>query len=283
MWLIFALLGGLLYTVQGLMSRHLLKGAQKDVWAFSFYFSLVGALVSLPFMLAAPVVPSTLGPWLVGLLAACLIVGQNWLVFSAMRYIGPSLSGSISKFRLVWVFGLSVLVLGTGFSWQKLLGTLFVVTAGLVIMKHFSQPQSYLGVGFAFGASLLFAVVIIIYKLLFPAFNAPSLTFFVAFLPPLLINFMIMMPRAWQRIRALYQENSKLVVVACALGALANLALNQGLAIGEASSVLVVVEACLVVTLVGEHIFLKEKEQTWVKTTSVGLAVVGAVLIQLAS
>jgi hypothetical protein len=37
------------------------------------------------------------------------------------------------------------------------------------------------------------------------------------------------------------------------------------------------------VTLVGEHIFLKEKEQIWIKWGAVALATIGAILIRLSS
>lgn len=281
MWLVFALLAGGLYTAQGLLTRHVLRG-QKDAWAFSFYFSLIGAIVSLPFMLTSPKIPTTPFPWILAIIVGLLIVGQNLLNFKSSNYIEASLSGAITKFRLVWVFILSVIILHSAFSWQKLLGTLLAVSAGLVIIHQFKRPKSFTGVAFAFSATIFYAVVIILYKYLFASFNSVSLTFFVTFLPPVLIN-LILMPHALERIKKIFKENGLLVSLACGLGALANLALNQGLSLNEASSVLVIIEAFLVVTLVGEHVFLKEKEQLWVKIIAVILATVGAVLIRLSS
>jgi hypothetical protein len=49
MWLFFAVLAGFLVTGESLITRHVLRG-EKDALAFSFYFSLVGAVVSFPFM-----------------------------------------------------------------------------------------------------------------------------------------------------------------------------------------------------------------------------------------
>jgi hypothetical protein len=60
------------------------------------------------------------------------------------------------------------------------------------------------------------------------------------------------------------------LLAACGLGGLANLAMNQGLATGEASSVLAVIEAFLVLTLVGERVVLKEKEQLGAAPNGVG-------------
>lgn len=281
MWLVFALLAGGLYTAQGLLSRHLLRG-QKDAWAFSFYFSLIGALVSFPFMLTNIKVPQTVGPWILVGIVGLLIVGQNLLSFKSANFIEASLSGAITKFRLVWVFILSVIILHTAFSWQKLAGTLLAVAAGLVIIHRFKRPKSFTGVALAFSATIFYAIVIILYKYLFASFSPVSLTFFVTFLPPIILN-LILMPHALQRIVKIFKENGLLVSLACGLGALANLALNQGLSLNEANSVLVIIEAFLVVTLVGEHIFLKEKEQLWVKVVAVILATAGAILIRLSS
>lgn len=281
MWLVFALVAGALYTGQGLISRHVLRG-QKDAWAFSFYFSLVGALVSLPFMLSAPKIPTTWQPWALVLLVGLLIVGQNLLNFKASNYIEASLGGAISKFRLVWVFVLGLIFLRTGFSWLQFIGTLLAVGAGVVIIHRFKRPKSFTGVALAFSATIFYAVVIILYKFLFSSFNSVSLTFFVTFLPPVILN-LIIMPHALQRITKIVKEDGKLVFLSCGLGALANLALNQGLSLNAASSVLVIIESFLVVTLVGEHIFLKEKEQVWVKVVAVILATAGAILIRLSS
>lgn len=67
------------------------------------------------------------------------------------------------------------------------------------------------------------------------------------------------MPNAWRRTTQLLKDYPKAVLLACGFGAFGNLALLQGLAAGQATAVLVTVEAFLVLTLVGEHIFLKEK------------------------
>ncbi|HET9946604.1 MAG TPA: DMT family transporter [Patescibacteria group bacterium] len=279
LWLLFALIAGLFYTGQGLLTRHILR-TNKDAWAFSFYFSLVGALVSLPFMISSPTIPHTWQPWALTGLVGLLIVGQNLLNFKSSNFIEASVSGAITKFRLVWVFILGILILHEVFSFQKLLGTLLTIAAGLLIVHKFKRPKSFEGVSLAFFATILYAVVIILYKYLFSSFNSVSLTFFVTFLPAVVINFLIM-PHAFSRIRSLFQTDGLFLSIACVLGAVANLALNAALSGGEASRVLVIIEAFLIFTLVGEHIFLKEKEQVWIKAGAVVFAVAGAILIRL--
>src|SRR5712675_568483 len=107
MWLFFALLSGVMFTGEQLMTRHVLR-AGKDAWAFSFYFSLVGAIISFPFMLADPKIPHTLIPWLLGIVLALLLVGNNLLVFKSLGLLEASLSGAISKLKLVWLFAFNV-------------------------------------------------------------------------------------------------------------------------------------------------------------------------------
>lgn len=279
MWLFFALFSGLLYTGSNLITRHVLKKDKNDAWAFSFFFSAVGAVVSLPFMLVAPKIGTSIQSWLVMLGVGVLIVLQNLLNFASSKYISPSVGGSIAKFRLVWVMILGIFVLHESSSFFKIAGTLLTVASGIIIMKSFLKPKDVKGVVYAFGATLFYATVIIFYKFLFLSFNSPSLTFFIFFVPTM-INLLIM-PNSIKRITTLAKNNFKMVFGGCALGGLANLAMNQGLLMGEASKVLVIIESFLVITLIGEHFLLKERENLGTKILAVILATVGAVLIRI--
>jgi hypothetical protein len=58
--------------------------------------------------------------------------------------------------------------------------------------------------------------------------------------------------------------------------------LNKGLSLGEPTAIAVVTEAFLIVTLIGEHVILKEKELVWVKATAVVFATAGAIIMQVA-
>lgn len=279
MWFVFALISGAFYTAQGLITRHILRG-NKDAWAFSFYFSAIGALVSLPFMLTNIKVATQITPWAFMLLVGCLIVLQNILSFKSANTLEASVQGSITKFRLVWVFLLGVIILHEQFSLLKLGGTLSTVLAGSIILNRYRKPSSLTGVAFAFTATVIYGIIIILYKYLFSSFNSASLTFFIFFIPALLN--IIIMPHALERINAMFREQRVPVILACALGGFANLAMNQSLAMGEASRALVIIEAFLVITLIGEHLFLKEKSNLPTKILAVGFATLGAILIRIA-
>lgn len=279
MWFLFAGLAGALYTGEMLLQRLLLR-SKKDAWAFSFFYSLAGTIIVLPFMLASPQLPAEPGPWLLAIVIGVLIVGHNLLLFKASNHLEASLVGALTKLRLAWIFVLGMLVLGTAFSWSQLLGTVLTILAGVVIIRRFRRPNSLTGVVLALSSTVLAALIIILTKYLLGSFNVVSLTFFATFLPAMILNY-IFMPNATTRIKALFKDDWRIVLSACALGALANLALNQALSLHDASSVMVISEVFLILVLVGEHILLKEKEQPWVKAASVALAICGAVLIQM--
>jgi drug/metabolite transporter (DMT)-like permease len=279
MWFFYALLSGIFYTISNLVSRHVLKGA-KDAWAFSFFFSFFGALASIPFMIASPKYAHSVGLWIVMILVGILIVSQNLLNFKSTNYLEASLQGAVSKIRLVWVLLLGIILLGESFTLYKAIGTIFTVIAGvLIVWRNIKIPKSARGVLFAFSATFFYATVIMLYKYLFRDFNSQTLTFFIFFIPAI-IN-IIIMPHSITRIKNLWQQNRKAVTMACIAGGLANLAMNQALAIGEASKVLVMIESFLVIVLVGEHLFLKERKDMAVKIVSVLLATAGAILIRL--
>jgi len=279
MWFIFSALAGLLYTGESLLQRHFLR-KQKDAWAFSFFYSLVGTVVSFPFMLASPVVPHSVGPWLVTLLVGLLIVGNNLLLLKAANHVEASVIGTLFKLKFVWIFALSIVLLGSTFAWAKLWGVMLTIAAGLVILHRFKRPKDNAGVSYVLMATVLNALVIIASKYLLRYFNAPSLTFFASFLPALLLNF-ILMPKAVVRIKSMFAMDWKVVFGICALGAMTNLVLNQALSLHDPTSVIIISEVFLVLVLAGEHIVLKEKERLWIKLCSIVLAVAGAILMQL--
>src|SRR5262245_35273436 len=110
MWLLFSLLAGALFTAENLLQRfHLRK--QTDAWTFALYYSIVGSVVTLPFMLASPKIPNHPMPWILTALVGLLVVGNNMLFFKATGLIEASVVSSLLKLRLVWVFIFGILFL----------------------------------------------------------------------------------------------------------------------------------------------------------------------------
>lgn len=283
MWLFYSLLAGAFYTVSGLSTRYLLKN-NKDAWSFSFWFSAIGALVSLPLFLRFFSVATNIKSWIVLLLVGLLIVLQNFLNFTSSRFLEASINSVVTKVRLVWILIIGVVFLGESFTAYKITGTVLTVLAGMftsgLLMARLKESVDFKkGVFLAFSSTFFYATVIGLYKFLFSEFSSQSLTFFI-FLIPALINF-IAMPNRFERMFKLARYNVKPLLLACGLGGFANLAMNHALSLGEASKVLIVIESFLVLTLVGENIVLKEKKHILIKFIGVILAIFGAILVQI--
>ncbi len=280
MWFAFALGAGIFYTIQGLLTRHILKGKQ-DSWAFSFFFSFVGALTTLPLLLFNLQYSSDIKIWAILVLVGALIVLQNLLSFKSTNYLEASIQGSIAKFRLLWVLVIGVIFFHESLTLAKLIGNLLTIAAGIIVYGKTKKIESKQGLVLAFSATIVYAIVIGFYKLLFNDFNSITLTFFI-FLIPAVINLFIM-PQAKERIINMAQHKGKKVFVATFFGALANLSMNHALSIGDASKVLVIIESFLIIVFVGELTILKEKDHAINKLIAVILATIGAILIRLAN
>lgn len=276
MWIFFSVLAGLCYTVSGLTTRHVLKGDQ-DAWAFSFYFSAIGALIAGPLFFLSPQVPSSVMPWVLIVLIGFLVVAHNWLSFKGANYLDASLNTTLSKLRLIWVLLAGAIVLHESLSINKIIGTLLTVFASLVIAQQLRKLPAWNGVILVIGATFFYTIIVMVSKILLNVFSPVSLTFFIFFIPAV-INFGLM-PKAWHRIKELIAVHKWGVILACVAGGFANLAMNQAYQLGEASRVVVLMEAFSVVTLMVEALYLNQRQQLLAKIVSVVLAVVGAILI----
>ena len=278
-WVLFSILASILFTAGSLLSRHLLKSL-KDPWAYSFWFSFGGALICLPLFLLSPSIPMSWLPWLLVVVMGGLVVAHNLLLFTALHYIEVSVSGSIMKLRLVWVYILGALFLNEPATPVKLIGICLIIAAAFFVFHKFKQKNSLKGIVLVLVASIFNATGITLVKYLLGFFNSVSLTFFAGFLASAVIN-MLIMPKFVQRATRIIKERGRLIFLSAGLGGFANLLFNKALELGEATRVVLVVEAFLIITLVGESMILKEKDRLWVKAVAVMLATAGAVLVSI--
>lgn len=279
MWIFFSVLAGVLFTAESLAQRRFLKG-QSDAWAFAFFYSLIGAIVSFPLMLVDPELPQTPREWCLALFIGGLIVGNNVLLFRATSQLEVSFVGTLLKLRLVWVFLLGILVVQDDFSWERLAGTAAVILSGSLVAHGIRRrTSSSSAVTLVLIATLFNAGIVVTSSYLLDSMNVMSFTFFATFLPAVIFNY-VLMPNARTRITTMFVENRWRVAFVCGLGALSNFALNGALATGDVSQVIVMNEAVLILVAVGEHLILKEKDHLRLKLVGIPLAVLGAVLIQ---
>jgi len=208
-----------------------------------------------------------------------LIVLHNYLNFTSSNYLEASIKGVTEKLRLVWLLIFAVLILQESLNWYKIVGTTMAILAGILIIGVFRRPEHLKGIVLSSSATVIYASVIILYKILFQSFNSFTLTFFVFFIPAVLNVFLI--PHAIPKIVKMFNEDGKAVFLASAAGAFANLTMIYALSLGEVSRVSVMIESFLVVILVFEHVWLKERKNVIIKLAAVLLAILGGLFIKL--
>lgn len=280
MWLLFSIISGVLASSQSIIARMFLKNI-KDAKAFSFYFSIVGSIVTLPFVLTNGQFSRNLDTWVILILICILIVIHNWLFFAATKYIEPSVQSTVNRFRLIWIFLVGVLIFSEASTPTKLIGTILTISAGIVLISKYRSGMKLTGIIFTIICTLISTIVVASYKPLLTEFNGIALGFFVFFFPAMII--FIALPDRFNRISKLYRENNgkKWLILAGAFGGLGNLAVMQAFQTGELSRVVVVTESFLFLTLIGEALILKERSNLRLKVLAVILSVVGAILVQL--
>lgn len=280
MFIFFAILSGLFFGALSLFQRHLLKGNQSDPFAHSFFFSFTSALFILPFMLAKPAFNSDLWAWGLVLLLGLVVVAQNLLSFYALKHASASITGTIAKFRVIWVLLLGIALSHESWSNLKGLGIMLTVIAGILLVARFNQRAEWQGVMLAFIATLFYAVGITIYTPLLAAFNIVTVTFLL-FTVPTVLNF-ILMKNAIPRIQRMYQQDGWRLLVLGFLSSMANLTMIAAISLGDASPVLAMSEAILIVViLLGEFIILREHQHMTRKILAMTMAGCGAALIHL--
>lgn len=276
-WITFSLIAGFFFTTSDLITRYILKG-KRDAWAYSFWFSFFGSITSLPFFLANPKLPG-INSLLILIVSGVLIVIQNLLRFKSTNILSPSISGAILKFRLIFVLVFGLIFLSETFNMYKLVGTTLTIVSGSLLLNAFKGKVYKKGIALAFFSTIFYATVITLYSIVLKSINAVTLTFFI-FLIPAVLN-LALMPNSSTRIRILIKKSPKPIILATVLAAFANLALNQALAYGEQSRVIILTEVFLIGMVGAEHIILKEQGNLKKKIIAVTLAVAGAIFIQL--
>ncbi len=277
-WFIYALLSALFYTIAGILTRKLLKG-NKDAWAYSFWFSFIGAIIVSPFLLSEKNFTNNPTAWTMIILMISFVVLHNYLKNKAVNFISPSIQGAVGRLRMVWIFFLDVLVLGESFSAIKLIGLFFAVSAGLLLYQNLKNTKSARGIYLELAATIIYAFIITSYSYFFKHFSVMQLTFLVLAFGAI-IN-VIMMPDWKNRSKKIFTKDYKLIISSSVFAAFGYLFLNNALNTGEQSTIIVTTESFLVITFFAEYLYLKEKDLALKKIIAVILAIIGAILVQI--
>jgi drug/metabolite transporter (DMT)-like permease len=278
MWFTYAILAGLTYTFSRTIERHLLKG-NKNFWAYSFWFSAIGALIAFPFMIIDAQLPELNYYWLLMLAVGIMITLHNFLNFKAVTFIGPSLHGAITKSRIIWIFIFGLIFLQENFTYNKLIGVILTVLAGILLISKFKTKEHISGFIYSLSPTIIYAAVITLYSVLFREFNTASLTFFI-FLIPAILN-LTLMPGSTSKVISFLKINPIFIISAAAFAGFGNLAMNQALKIGDQTQVIIIIETFAILLIGLEYFVLKEKEKPLVKIIALGMAVAGAIIVKI--
>jgi drug/metabolite transporter (DMT)-like permease len=281
MWFTYAILSSLFFIVSRTIQRYMLKG-DKDFWAYSFWFSAIGALVNLPIVFIKPGSLEGLPTdwtWLAFLGIGAAITLHNFLNFSSSRHLPPSFKIAITKFRLIWSFGLGIIILAEVLTLNRALGVVFTMAAGLLVIGKLNQSKNLKGVLPLFLSTLIFSGLVTISSILLETIDPAAYTFLI-FLFPAVLNFAIM-PNAATRVIAILKQYRYLLLASTVLAAIGNLLMSYALGAGSQSDVVVIMEASAVALLGAEFFVLKEKGDIRLKIAAIILAIVGTLLVRL--
>lgn len=279
MSLLLALLSGTFYTTSALIQRHLLKNKTQDSWAYSFWFSLVGVVASLPFLMSDIRIKFEPKLFVLLIFAGLLVTIHNYLNISSYKFISPSLQGALNKTRLLWVFLLAIVFWKSDFGYTELVGVLLTLGSGFLISRSFREKLERRGILLALSAAIVYASVITMYPIFKRSLSSAGISFFV-FLIPAIINLLIM-PNSLKRIYKILKEQKWTLIAANLFGALGFITFNEAIYLGSATKVIVLTESFLIITLALEHLVLKDKKHLAIKLIAALLALGGAISIQL--
>ncbi|MGV8162258.1 MAG: EamA family transporter [Candidatus Nanoarchaeia archaeon] len=276
MWFIFALIAGIFFAVTSLLTRAYAK-KRKDAWIMSFYFSFLCALILLPFFIYEFKFVNTWVFWGGLLLMGGILVVNNLVWFKASQTIDASTQSTISKLRLLWIALAGFFIFNDVLNIKIIIGMGLILLASVLVLDFKQWKISRSGVILIIISTFTITIYAILLKKLIGSAGALTLTFLVCFIPAMM-NAMVI-PNFFTRAKKAF-SSIKLILAMSVAGVVANLALIKALSYNSLSGVYFIMDASLIVVLVGEHFFMNEKSRLGWKIVAVILAIAGAILIR---
>lgn len=273
-----AIISGLMYAISGVMGRFILR-SQKDTWAYSFWFSFLGAIICLPVMVLNFDSQFSIKIVILCIILSLVVTLHNFLNFKGVGLISPSLVSSLQKTRLIWIFVFSIIFLNNKFQFNELFGVLLLIFSGFLIYLNFRDKSSAKGILFSFVSAILNAFAVIIISELLKSLDLFTTTFLV-FLLPAVIN-LVIMPKFKERVISMIKINPKLIIITCIVSALANISMNYSLSFLNPTRTIIIIEVISITILLGEVILLKERKKIGIKLLALSLAIIASIVVNL--
>lgn len=271
--IIFAFLAAITNGVEQIFHRHVVS--KEDDIAYACIWMFLCSLFFLPFAIIDLHYPKDLYPWILVILSIIIWTLFNLIYFKSVSLLEISASGPFLKFKLIFVFILSILFLGESNTLEKIAGTILIL-----IGSFFSyQKINVKGIHLTLIASFIMALGFLLDKALTSYFPPTFLGFILYFFPALLLTPLIL-KKPEQTIKLI--KNRKRSIIAAAFFAFLTyyFILNSFIYL-EASVAIPLFELNSIITFFGGALLLNEKFNLKMRAVGALLALLGAIIISL--
>jgi len=271
-------------TASKILQKTALRDEKVDPTAFSAFYLFIVALATLPFVLLEDVtVSSSPRIWLTVFLAGSFYAASTLFYYHALKRTEISQVETIVTSRSVWMMLLGAIFFHEPLYLSKVLGVVLIF-AGLAVI--YWRPGVKQPLGRAHLYVLLFTLMIsggsALDKFAISHFSVAFYQVIIFLLPSLLT--VIFIPGTLAKIRPMlrWSRTSLLILAACALQAIACLALYRAYQIGGELSVIgPLAQTSTVLTIFIGIIFLREHWNLRRKLLGIALSLLGVVCIKV--
>jgi len=271
MWFILALLAGLLFAVNKLISRAMFVNGVNPI-AFLAVHDLLAGLLLVPLAILNFSLPHSDKTWLALILCVLFIFLANFFAALSLEKTEASLYQIAGQSRHVVVLFGAYFLFSEAVSLAKIISIILIVLGVGVALLNKSRLKLTLGINYAFVSAFFIGLAFLFVKLaavdVKPAFLG-SLGLIVSGLLAYGLLF-VTKKRPSPMIPTGYRGQ---LVIAAAIFAVMELCLFTALHIGEASRVTPVTQSSVIFTLVGGYIFLSERAN--IKQKIIGCFLIG--------
>jgi len=279
-WFIYAIVSIVTISFASLFQKMLMKDEEGDPVSYSIVFELLGALLAgaFAFFKGFEMLPIKAYPFNF-LLEAILYAFASLFTFKALKTIEASQAVIIAGFSSVITIIFSAIFLKETLTFQRLVGTLLIITSILLVtkLKNFSVNRGTL---YALGAAACFGLAIVNDTYLLRFSDAVSYTSIAFLLPGILLLFLY--PRSVKKFNSFLKpkiaKNMILLSLFWAVSAIAfYLAIEKG---ALASQISPISQSRVILTVLLAVIFLKERDNLPAKIVAALMTMMGVMMIK---
>lgn len=280
-WFIWILISVITTAIANIFQRVLMREKDNDPYGTTVIFLFAAAFLTGLFALWKGFVYPPIGAhvWNFAGSMFCWGVGTIFL-FLAYQVLGSSEVAIISAFGSVVTIITALMFLGETFTFQKSIGVLLIICS--ILLLNLKKGMSFFNKGmiYALISTILFGVAVTNDAFILRSYDAVSYTSVSLLLPALLL--LILRPKTVSTFKRLgnnlYTKHQFFVAIFYSAQAIAYyVALQMG---RNSSQIAPIYKSNIILTVILAMIFLKERDNKWMKLCSAILVTVGVLLIK---